>query len=242
MWLFGENGVQAYSPDGKELKNSISSENLCDKKEDHVGPSYMYCRFFDIVSDGKKYVWAAINRHEPRINVFDIDTASLVGSFTTCEDPNSLEYHSLRDEVWVRCNDIEDANSTLATHLDVFSASSPSVDLQTNILTKDRALSEGLSSNGYSVVDYTLGDIGYLTDSDLPHLFKVDLSSKAIIETIEMGDPKPHGLYEAIYSPMNKHIFVRAHVCCSCGFDGADMESCGTKTPTDVTLTTGNFP
>lgn len=195
----------------------------------------------DIVSDGKKYVWAAINRAgNPHIYAFDIDSASLVGSFQTCSSPDSLEYHPLRDEIWVRCTDVE-VNSTVATNLDVFSASTPGVDIQVDILTKERALNEGLTSNGYSVVDYTLGDVGYMTDSDLPHLFQVDLSQKTIVNKFEMPAPTPHGLYNAVYSPINKHIFIRSMVCCTCGFEGADLDTCGTRTPYNVTTTTGSY-
>ena len=97
MWVFGDNGVYMFSPDGKEEKNFIESEKICDPKEEFTGKSYMYCRLNDIVSDGKKFVWAAINRNDPTIQVFDIDTGSLVGNFKTCSSPTSLEYHPLRD-------------------------------------------------------------------------------------------------------------------------------------------------
>ncbi len=240
MWLFGETGVYVYSPDGRQQKNHISGEAICDSKEDFEGPSYMYCRFNDIVSDGKKYVWAALNRGKPTIDVFDIDTGSVVGSFDTCHGPRSLEYHALRDEVWVRCQDI-DEDSTIQTNLDVISATNPAGDVETNILMKDRALTEGLSSSGYSVIHNTLGDVGYLTDSELPYVFKVDLSTKEIIGKVELS-PAAHAVNEAVYSPMNKHIFMRAVMCCTCGFDGADLgESCGRSDGYMVSPTTGLF-
>ena len=66
------------------------------------------------------------------VDVFDIDTGAVVGSFEHCLSPNNLKYHPLRDEVWVRCSEI-DGNSTNLTHFDVFSASNPSGEIQTNI-------------------------------------------------------------------------------------------------------------
>ena len=146
----------------------------------------------------------------------------------------------MRDEVWVRCSDVN-VNSTLQTNLDVFSASSPTGDVQVDILMKDRALSEDLSSNGYSVVDNTLGDVGFLTDTDLPSLFKMDLSEKNIVDKFELA-PLSNGLNEAIYSPVNRHIFVRSQVCCTCGFEGADLgDSCGRSNGYNVNPTTGPF-
>mmetsp|Transcript_24099 Transcript_24099/g.33878 ORF Transcript_24099/g.33878 Transcript_24099/m.33878 type:complete len:315 (-) Transcript_24099:283-1227(-) len=240
MWIFGESGVYVYSPDGKEQKSHIDSEQICESKEDFDGPSYQYCRFSDIISDGKKYVWAAVNRGIPTIDLFDINTGSIVGTFESCHSPSSLEYHPLRDEIWVRCTDIVE-NSTIHTNLDVLSASNPSGEIETDILVKARALEEGLSSNGKSVIDNTLGDVGYITDMDLPSLFKVDLSTKSIIDTIEMTPPS-NGLYEVAYSQVNKHIFVRSQICCTCGFEGADLgDSCGRRPGYNVTPTTGAF-
>lgn len=240
MWLFGEGGVYVYSPDGRVQKNHIDGSAVCQSKEDFEGPSYMYCRFNDIVSDGKKFVWAALSRGKPTVDVFDIDSGSMVGSFDTCESPSTLEYHPLRDEVWIRCSDVVE-NGTAQTNLDVISAANPAGDIQTDILLKDRALSEGLSSRGYSVIDNTLGDVGYLTDSELPYLFKMDLSTKNIIKKIDLT-PAAHGLYETAYSPINRHIFVRAVMCCTCGFDGADLgDSCGRSDGYDVSPTTGAF-
>jgi len=239
MWLFGVDGIFIYSPDGQELKVKHEPSRICGPKEEHEGPSHRYCRFSDIVSDGKKYVWGAIDRGKPTIDVFDIDTAALVGSFDTCANAERIEYHSLRDEIWVRCSSSDNEVSS-QSNLDVFSASNPSGDIQTDILAKERALEEGLSSRGYAVIDSSLGDIGYLTDSELPNLFKIDLSQKTIVDKVELS-PLSNGLYEAVYSPVNKHIFIRSVVCCSCGFEGADLgEECGRSPGAPVSPVTGS--
>ena len=241
MWVFGSDGIFIYSPDGASLKLRIDSEGICGPKEDYSGPSYHYCRFHDIVSDGKKYIWAAVNRGKPMIDLFDIDTGFVVGSFDTCNGPQSIEYHPLRDEVWVRCSDVvEDVGET--TNLDVFSASSPSGDVKTDILLQERALEEGISSEGFTVIDNSLGDVGYLTDNALNHLFKMDLSQKNIVAKIEEF-PDAAGLDVAVYSPVNKHIFIRAEVCCTCGFEGAQLEQCNRRGDPgeQVQITTGPF-
>jgi hypothetical protein len=241
MWVFGRDGIFIYSADGEDLKANLSVEGICGPKEDYDGPSYHYCRFHDVVSDGKKFVWAAVNRGKPMIDVFDIDTGSVVGSFSTCSSPQNIEYHSLRDEVWVRCSDLAEGVGE-TTNLDVFSASNPTGDVQTDILLQERALEEGLSSDGYSVMDNSLGDVGYLTDDSLNTLFKLDLSQKQIEKKIEVFSDA-YGLDIAVYSPVNKHIYIRAYVCCTCGFEGATLETCNKDgSPGDqVSITTGPF-
>lgn len=240
MWLFGKEGVYVYSPDGSEQRHHVPQQQVCGDPDSFVGPSYMYCRFNDMVTDGKKFVWAATSRNPSHITLFDINTGALVGNFESCVNPNDLEYHPLRDEVWVRCENEDDDGSNNPTHLDVFAASNPSGDIPTNILLKDRALQEGLSSSGYSVIHPDLGDVGYLTDDSNPNLFKIDLSSKEIMDIISLDDPSmAHGLYTAAFSPANGHIFVRALMCCTCGEDDSDVASCGRGGAKPISPTTG---
>ena len=159
MWVLGSSGVGIFSPDGSEKMVSIDGSAICHEEPEPQGSGYYRkCRFYDVISDGKKYVWASFAQGVPKIDLFDINTGAVVGSFDTCLSPSSLEYHPLRDEVWVRCSGMEE-NSTMQTSLDVFSASSPSGLIETNILLEDRALKEGLSSTGHSVIDNTLGDV-----------------------------------------------------------------------------------
>ena len=190
------------------------------------------------MSDGKKYVWGAVSRGVPKIDVFDIDTGDTVGSFETCRGPRDIEYHPLRDEIWVRCmgTNSGDEHDESETYIDVFSATSPGVDTSANILVTTNST---FSAYGYSVIDNTLGDVGYATVWNQNTLYKIDLSTKTVLDTFEMSNA--YGLYEVAYSPMNHHIFVRASVCCTCGFDGADMEECGRYGSSQVSITTGNF-
>ena len=238
LWAFGSTGVHVFSPDGSIQHRHVPPEDVCEEAPDYDG-SYRNrkCRFYDVVSDGKKYVWAATERDTPVMDVFDIDTGAIVGSFETCLSPNTLEYHPLRDEIWARCGGL-DVNSTDPTHLDVISAASPSGEIQTNILVQERALAEGLSSQGSSIVHPGLGDMGYLTDDNLPGLFKIDLSKKDVVGNIALSPPS-NGLEEAVYSDVNNHIFVKATFCCTCGSPEADMESCGRGDGGPVSPVTG---
>ena len=52
---------------------------------------------------------------------------------------NKLDYQPLHDEVQFCCSDV-DENSTEPNLLNVFSASNPSGDIQTNIMLKESAL------------------------------------------------------------------------------------------------------
>jgi len=238
LWVFGDTGIHMYNPDGSRLLNSVEPKDICHMTAGYSGEdaASLSCSFYDIVSDGKKYVWAAVSRGVPKVDILDIDTGAVVGSFeTSCDSPRQLEYHALRDEIWVRCSDVDDDSTP--SYLDVFSASSPSVDIQTNILPQSNS---SMSSRGYSVIDHTLGDVGYTTDRNMPFLFKMDLSDKVVTDQIEL--PNAHGGYEVAYSQANGHIFVRSTVCCTCGFEGADNGvDCGRYGADNVTITTGPF-
>jgi len=229
MWIFSSDGVSIFSADGSPLK-SMNADEVCHDYTGRSGGISKRCDFYDVASDGKQYVYAAVTRGVAKIDVFDIDTGSLVGSYATCGSPRGLEYHPIRDELWVRCED-PDADGS---YMDVFSASGLSSNRMTNI----SLASDGVGSRGYTVIDNTLGDVGYTTDRNQPYLFKIDLSEKKIANRTEL--PGVAGGYEVAYSPVNKHIFIRSTVCCTCGFEGADKgPDCGRYGGDNVTVTTG---
>jgi hypothetical protein len=236
MWVFGSDGVSVFNTDGSENLKAIEPEDICHMTAGYRGgdPS-LSCSFYEVVSDGKKYVWAAVSRGVPKIDVLDIDTGDVVGSFETCPSVRDLEYHPLRDEIWVRCSQT-DRDTTYPSYMDVISATSPTVAVQSDIKFKADTT---INSWGYMVVDNTLGDVAYSTDWDQPYLFKIDLSEKSIIANFTM--PLGHGTYEVAYSPKNRHIYARTSVCCTCGFEGATNEDCGRYGGSEVTMTTGPF-
>lgn len=233
IWILGSTGLRIYSPDGSDELVSTPPEDICHNVTGYRGgPPSLSCSFYDVVSDGKKYVWAAVSRGVSKIDVFDIDTGGIVGSFETCATPRDLEYHPLRDEIWVRCMG---ANDEYSGYMDVFSVTSPTGDTIANI---DLTGNHTFSAYGYSVIDNSLGDVGYASSWNKNKLFKYDLSARRVLEEFEM--PNAYGAYEIAYSRINKHIFIRASVCCSCGFEGSDMgEDCGRYGSDNVTMTTG---
>ena len=119
--------------------------------------------------------------------------------------------------------------------MEVFSASAPAAD---SVSTIDFTGNSTLSAYGYSVIDNSLGDVGYATVWNQPTLYKIDLSEKNVLQTFDI--PLAYGGYEVAYSRVNQHIFVRASVCCTCGFEGSDLgEDCGRYGSDNVTITTG---
>jgi len=145
-----------------------------------------------------------------------------------------LEYHSLRDEVWVRCSkgSMEPGEEG---HMDVINANGLFTDSFSNFTVSD---GEG-NAYGYTVVDATLGDVGYVSERYQSHLMKLDLNKRTLIDKFPM-DPLNSGIYEMAYSKVNRHIFARSMVCCTCGFVGADKgEDCGKYGGDNVTVLIG---
>lgn len=233
MWVFGSTGLHIYNPDGSQELVQTPPEEICHNVTGYRGgPASLSCSFYDVVSDGKKYVWASVSRGVSKVDVFDIDTGAIVGSFPTCNTPRDLEYHPLRDEIWARCMATADENGG---YMNVLSAESPTGDV---LSTVDFTGNHTLRAYGYSVIDNSLGDVGYATVWGQNTLYKIDLSERTILEPITM--PIANDVYEVAYSRLNRHIFVRASVCCSCGFAGSDMgEDCGRYGSSNVTMTTG---
>jgi len=224
IWTFSAKGLKIFSPSGTELKY-ISNNDLpmCGNDADDAG-----CYYFDYASDGHKYVWAA-GFGPNRVDVFDIDTGDYVGYSPTCGTPLDLDYHPLRNEMWMKCVTADDEEG--GGHIDSFSTYSLSSDhKQIHLNVTGRAYGRG-------TVHSTLGTYGYVSILDKPDLYKIDLSSKEVAGKYEL--PDAHGSYDMTYSPANQHIFVRVRVCCTCGSVGDDLESCGRGPPKPVTVTTG---
>lgn len=231
MWMFGSDGVQIYSADGSELVKEIPASKTCHDVPSSTGDVISRCRFSDAVSDGKKYVWSTISRGLPKMEVFSIDTGDLVGSFTTCGNPGDLDYHPLRDEMWIHCSQFSD---TEQSHMDVISTLSPSIPLTTSITMHDNT---NIRASGRTTVHGSLGDVGYSTVYGEPNLYKIDLSERRVLETINLStDPKLYGYFDMAYSQKNGHIFLQSQVCCTCGFEGADALECDRYGSQNITV------
>jgi len=223
MWGFGATGIKMYSIDGTEIVKSLSSFDICDpysRSQDTPGSN---CGWYDYATDGKKYVYASTYSMGAGVHVYSIDTGEFVTAIPTCGTPLNLDYHPGREELTVRC------------------ASGPHIDyISTNALSfrselTDFNLTAGSRGYGRQIMDSTLGNFGYATLYNSPTLYKIDLNTREPSQEFDL--PGVVGLYDMSYSAVNKHIFLRTRVCCTCG-EGYDTSSCGRGTPSswdDVT-------
>jgi len=221
-----------YTADGSKQVHSVSPERACHETGTVEEPN-LRCYFSDIVSDGKKYVWASVSRGLDKIDVFSIETGALVGSFATCGSPRDIDFQELREEIWVHCSDF---SAMEESHMDVFSSVSPTTPITTRVLMHDNSAAR---SYGKVEVDETLGDIGFATVYGENYIYKIDLANRVVEEQINVGDnndPKLNGVYEMCYSPVNQHLFLRTQVCCTCGFVGADNLECGQYGSSNITI------
>lgn len=90
---------------------------------------------------------------------------------------------------------------------------------------------------GHIVADGVLGDSAYTVITDLGAVIELDLSSNVAVK--EWPIQGMAGGFDIEFSRKNKHLFFHGRVCCTCGFPGADVESCGGYSPENVTVTLG---
>lgn len=232
VWMFGENGVQIFTPDGSKEVKTISPDHVCKNVTSDDGSSRIRCDFNDVVSDGNKYVWATVARGVPKVDVFRIDTGDLVGSFGTCGSPRDLDYHPSREEIWVHCSEFSDIENS---HMDVFSAAAPAVPITSTVTLHDGT---SLRSFGKLQVHASMGDVAYSTVYGEPYLYKIDLAERRVLKQYDMGSDNPSlfGIYDMAYSSVNGHIYARTEVCCTCGFEGADLLECGRYGSSNITV------
>jgi len=208
MWGFGATGIKMYSIDGTEIIKTLSSFDICDPYSSGTTPG-SNCGWYDFATDGKKYVYASTYSMGQAIHVYSIDTGEFVTAIPTCGTPLNLDYHPAREELTVRC------------------ASGPHIDyVSTNALSFRSELTDfNITGRGYGrqIIDSTLGNFGYATLYNSPTLYKIDMNTKEPVGEFVL--PGVTGLYDVSYSAVNKHIFVRTRVCCTCG-EGYDTSAC----------------
>jgi len=230
MWLFSGDGLAIHAPDGALLR-SHRKGRLCPhvRSDYRTGAETSDCSYFNVASDGHRYVWAA-NHDVHRIDVFDIDTGDYAGYTDTCSTPLDMSYHPTRREMWIRCaapdDDSPGAVDVIST--DALSANHPLVSFNTTA---------GMRAYGRLATHSTLGNLGIATQYNKPHLTLFDLSSKEILETFDI--PKAHASYDMAYSRANQHVYASVRVCCTCGTEEADLESCGRGDGEMVLVQTG---
>lgn len=210
MWVFSSEGLNILAVDGTKTLKTLSTKEL------DCGEG---CSYFDVVTDGHKYVWAnAIHADPHRIDVFSLETGDYLGGVATCNTPLDSDYVVGREELWVRCAEPADLDDPERGHMHVIQANSLGA-------TSDEVRISDGRSYGYSTFHSSLGNYGYATANDLNVIFKIDLANRLAVANFTMD--KAYAAYDMTYSKVNKHLYIRSRVCCTCGFEGADAATCG---------------
>jgi len=233
MWVFGTEGIFIYNEDGSELKKHLPASEIClPITDDETGEISHSCGWRGVVSDGANNVWATNTNAGSFVEVFNMDRGMHVATLPTCGFPWNIDFNPLRSEVWVHCwspkPELGDEG-----HIDVFSTASVSLDM------KQIALGElAVHGHGTVVTDSSMPNIVFGNTLDAPILFEIDANTKAV--SAEYVIPDISGLYRMEYSHVNNHIFMRGYICCSCGFEGADLGmECGRGSARFVDVVTG---
>jgi hypothetical protein len=147
---------------------------------------------------------------------------------------HSLDFHAGRDEMFVRCMSADPEEPEIVGQVESFSTSSFATSRRAIQVNNRTQLA---TAYGNIVADGTLGDSAYTTVSDLGAVIELDLSSNEVVK--EWPIQGMSGAFDIEFSRVNKHLFFEGRVCCTCGFPGADKESCGGYSPGNVTVTVG---
>jgi len=224
MWTFSADGVKVHSADGtKLLKDHTHSDLACGSEPN--------CFWFDAASDGHKYVWATALHAGSQMSVFSLDTGDFVGNVDTCGTPLDVDYVPNREEMWVRC--AGGGGGVVDSHMAVVSTNALSASAEEVFLGTARGY-------GRSTFHNSLGNFGYATHYNHNVIFKIDMASRRAVANFTMEGA--HASYDMTYSAVNKHLFIRTRVCCSCQFPGADAQTCGRGgTPVPTLIEVGPF-
>jgi len=233
MWIMGGHGVAMYTPEGQPLK-TLAKESVCHNVSSYRGDGFsVSCSFWDVATDGQKYVWASVSRGASVVDVFSIDTGDLVASLPTCLSPYNVDYHHQREEVWVRCVLPDERDAISPGRIDTFSVHSLATN-HDNIKMHDNST---FNAYGRSVYPADLGDVGYATIYQDGSLYQVDLNQRGAVAAFEL--PNAYGSWELAYSPLNQHLYIQTYICCTCGNPGDDLDDCGHYGADNVTVVTG---
>lgn len=221
IWHFNKEGLVIFEPDGTEIMRP-PQEEICPVYTKTNGDVVDTCTFYDVVSDGHRFVWTAGQTDESRVQLFDIDTGHHVGYLPSCHQPIDFDYHPGRREMYVICYD----NSVAVYSVDAVG------------VIPHQIIETFAAGAGRVILHDNLGGIGYVSAPYDP-LIQVDLSNRSAVASHE--HPDINGFDFGTYSPVNRHLYVRAAVCCSCGFEGADSDrACPSWAPTGP-IKTGPF-
>ena len=210
IWHFNADGLVLFSPDGTELMHPPhNTAHICppwDRTRSGVTTMVNTCIFYDIMSDGHRYIWTAGATDDSRVKLFDLDTGHYVGYWPSCHQPIDFDYHPGHREMYAICYD----NSVAVYSVDA-------------VGVEDWARIDTFAGGaGHIVMHDTLGSVGYVVSPYDP-LSLVDLSSRTLFNGGTFFEhPGAFGFDFATYSPVNQHLYLRVTVSCACGFAEAD--------------------
>lgn len=208
--MFSSEGLSILSVDGSQILKTLSAEDL-DCGADG-------CYYFHVVTDGQTYVWANAMHSSPnRIDAFSLYTGDYLGGIASCSTPLSSTYVVNREELWIRCAGFGTEQPD-GDHVRVVPANTLGGAFQDIHISDGRAY-------GHAVFHSSLGNFGYATSGSHDVIFKIDLAHRMPVANFTMD--KAHASYDVTYSKVNRHLYIRSRVCCTCGFEGADIATCG---------------
>jgi len=235
MWVFGTAGIFIYNADGSELKKHLPAEEICLPLVDaDTNVTSHACAWRGVVSDGANNVWATNTNAGSFVEVFNVDKGMHVATLPTCGFPWNIDFNPLRNEVWVQCWSPKPEQGDDG-QIDVFSTASVSLEMTQIALGGNVSTYSG---HGTVVTDSSMPNTVYGNVLDAPLLFEIDANTKAVVQ--EYPIPDVSGVYRMEYSHVNRHLFLRGYVCCSCGFEESDLGlDCGRGEPSYVDVVTG---
>jgi hypothetical protein len=215
MWHFNEDGVSIFAPNG-DLVKAHEKKIICHQTYlDYYKVESSDCSYFTYASDGHKYVWAGSTAGNHHIQAFDIDTGDYAGYMDTCSTPLDMTYHPARREMYVRCAEKDDDTPG---EMDVFSSETLGSNLPT--------ISFNVTGRAYGrlAIHSDMGPYGYSLQYNKNIITEMDLSSREVSATYEI--PVAYAGYDTTFSPVNRHIFFRTRVCCTCNTTETDIAKC----------------
>lgn len=219
MWVFAQDGVHIFSPDGAELLVRQDKSAACHAVLDPWSPPETVqddCWAMDPVHDGENYVFVGNNNwvEDGFVDVYSMWTGTRLASVPICSLPYHMEYAPGRRELWVSCwLRPQEENSSNVTDRGTIEV------IQTQALgaPPTQISTRGWDKHVHSeiVVDPSIPNKAYELSMESDAIYEIDAGSKAVRDEVKIQNTV--GTYEHAISPKNRHLFLRTYVCCACG-------------------------
>eukprot|EP00632_Arachnochrysis_sp_CCMP2950_P016659 CAMPEP_0185688816 /NCGR_PEP_ID=MMETSP1164-20130828/70_1 /TAXON_ID=1104430 /ORGANISM="Chrysoreinhardia sp, Strain CCMP2950" /LENGTH=597 /DNA_ID=CAMNT_0028355281 /DNA_START=25 /DNA_END=1818 /DNA_ORIENTATION=- len=236
FWTFGTDGVRVFSNDGAAQLLSLPHDDICELREACFrGACSIHndCNFYAAATDGT-HVFATKDESGGKIAIFDAVRGLYLGSYPTCARPVQMDYAPHRAELWVHCFSPDDAIGD-SGHLDVFSTSAWGLD-RAQVALPNQTL--GGHTHGWVELDAMTPDYAWASTREHPYLARINVHTLGV-ETYDLAPHDCAALNVIAVSWRNKHLYVKCHVCCSCGVDADTGAECNAARASDVTLRDG---